>query len=311
MTGFLRHLFLPHHSNNFRAKILQVDFFALYIIAFLIIGISFRLLHQINPDILGFATDINVDKLVELTNKKRNELGLSTLRYDPQLSQAAAQKAADMFSKNYWAHVAPDGGTPWDFIHGVGYVYTVAGENLAKNFNDSSGVVDAWMNSPSHRENMLRPQYQDVGFAVVNGKLSGEETTLVVQMFGKRLTSATVAQNPAPAPPGIPVAPAQAQESTLIAQAQPEITVTPAPAQVQPLTAGVATVVRKPLFDLSKISKSLLLTLSTILMITLVIDTVYVWRKKIVRIGGKNFAHLLFLFAITGAVWFISFGSIL
>ena len=74
-----------------------------------------------------------------------------------------------MFSKNYWAHFAPDGSTsPWDFIHQSGYNYIFAGENLAKGFTDANSVVAAWMNSPSHRENILSNKYKDVDR--VNGK---------------------------------------------------------------------------------------------------------------------------------------------
>ena len=185
MMDFLRHLLLPHHTNNFRAKLLHLDFFAMYVVLFFLISISFRTVHKIDPNILGFATDIHTDQLLNLTNQKRAEAGLTPLILNDKLSQAAAGKARDMFSKNYWAHNAPDGTTPWDFINGAGYNYSVAGENLAKNFSNSSGVVEAWMNSPSHRENMMRSQYQDIGFAIVNGVLAGEETTVVVQMFGR------------------------------------------------------------------------------------------------------------------------------
>ena len=86
-----------------------------------------------------------------------------------------------MFSKDYWAHNAPDGTTPWVFIKNTGYNYIYAGENLARGFNSASDVINAWMNSPEHRQNVLSPNYQNVGFAVATGTLSGEDTVLVVE----------------------------------------------------------------------------------------------------------------------------------
>lgn len=322
MWDYFKHLFLPQHTNNFRAKLLHLDYFALYVILLFMMSLSFKTVHKINPDILGFATDIHIEQLVTLTNQKRAEGGISPLRLDGRLSQAAAGKAQDMFSKNYWAHTGPDGTTPWDFIIGAGYTYNVAGENLAKNFSNSAGVIDAWMNSSSHRENILRSQYEDVGFAIVNGVLNGEETTLVVQMFGKR--SSTVAQvpvtaqeNPVPVL-GLPEAnPIQAQDQptsqAAVLQQLPHPTQVTAPTinrevVLSPISAAV---VKQPLFDIGTLAKQMSLGLSTLLMLVLVIDGIYVWHHKIVRVGGKTVAHLLFLFMVTGVIWFMSFGSIL
>jgi hypothetical protein len=89
-----------------------------------------------------------------------------------------------MMLKNYWAHISPDGTTPWHFINDSGYAYSAAGENLAKDFNISSGVIAGWMGSPLNRDNVLNPTYQDVGYAVIDGSLVGSETTLVVAMYG-------------------------------------------------------------------------------------------------------------------------------
>lgn len=326
MLNYLRHLFLPHHTNNFRAKVLHLDFFALYVFIFFLLSLSFRTIHRLDPNILGFATDIHVDQLLSLTNQKRTGSGLSSLTLNSQLSAAAAGKANDMFSNGYWAHNSPGGKTPWDFINGAGYIYTVAGENLAKNFSNSAGVVEAWMNSPTHRENILRDQYQDIGFAVVNGVWNGEETTLVVQMFGKPVAQVALAPVVNSSPSPIPVvAEAQAEESDqgLIPSPSPEFgeaeetTFTAAlvepqeslpPLEISPLGQSV---VRSPLLDIGSLTKQLTLALSTVLMIVLVIDAIYVSRHKLVRAGGKTMAHLLFLFLFTGAIWFMSFGSVL
>ncbi|OGK28467.1 hypothetical protein A3C28_04100, partial [Candidatus Roizmanbacteria bacterium RIFCSPHIGHO2_02_FULL_39_9] len=186
---FLGHLFTPKETNNFRARVLHAKFLTYYLIFFLVLGFGIKLISNHSGQVLGYATDITKEKLLELTNEVRIKNDAQRLNYNQQLELAAQKKAADMFAKNYWSHYSPEGKTPWDFILGAGYNYEFAGENLAKNFLFSQGVIDAWMNSPTHKENIVRRDYSQVGFAVVNGILNGEETTLVVQMFGKPLES--------------------------------------------------------------------------------------------------------------------------
>src|SRR5690606_22355375 len=66
---------------------------------------------------------------------------------------------------------------------------------LARDFDTSQGVINGWLNSPSHRENMLTAGYKDIGIAVLNGVLDGHETTLVVQLFGTPVTLAAAPPN--------------------------------------------------------------------------------------------------------------------
>src|SRR3989339_1732527 len=184
---FIHRLFIPHEENNFRAKSLHTDFLTVYLVIAFLMMILFK---QGNiHDVLGFATDISVDKLYQLTNEQRQKNNLPSLSLNSALSLAAQRKAENMFQENYWSHYSPDGKTPWDFILGAGYQYEYAGENLAKNFLFSNGVVDAWMNSTTHRDNLLKKEYTEVGYAIVNGVLNGEQTTLVVQEFGKPLAN--------------------------------------------------------------------------------------------------------------------------
>jgi len=135
-----------------------------------------------------YASNININDLHNLANQERANVGLGALNYNSQLGNAAYNKANYMIANNYWAHVAPDGTTPWYFIQASGYSYTVAGENLAKDFSSSSGVIAGWMASPTHHANVVNSSYQDVGYAVVNGILQGSETTIVVAMYGAQST---------------------------------------------------------------------------------------------------------------------------
>ncbi|MFZ5845618.1 MAG: CAP domain-containing protein [Patescibacteria group bacterium] len=291
---FLRHLFLPHASNNHRAKVLHIDALLIYVLIFTVINFGMRLLHRSYPEVLGYAANIHLEELLSATNAKRTAAGLPPLTLNSQLSAAAARKAADMFSKNYWAHNSPAGQTPWDFIVAAGYKYALAGENLAKNFSDSRGVVEAWMNSSTHRDNILKSGYRDIGFAIVNGVLNGEETTLVVQMFG------TPATPVAALPPTLP---------TLTAPAR-QIEVLPAPPRTIVASAftGVA---QKPLFNIPSVSRDIVFVFVGILMGVMVVDAWVVTRRRIVRVVGHNIAHTIFLSALLIATTSVTRGSLL
>lgn len=180
-----KHHFLPHKELKIRANFLNHKFFYFYSLIFILFLLVVNLSKTVTPGVLGYASDIKVRELLEKTNEVRVKNGKSSLVINETLSKAAMQKAKFMFEKDFWAHTSPDGVEPWDFIIKEGYDYSYAGENLARNFYYSKEVVDAWMNSPSHKENLLSENYDEVGFAVVNGVLNGYETTLVVQMFGR------------------------------------------------------------------------------------------------------------------------------
>ncbi len=141
------------------------------------------------PNVLGTSSDITTTKVFDAINTRREKNGIKKLTWNDQLAQAAQSKADDMLANNYWSHTTPDNKQPWVFVEDAGYHYRVAGENLARNFRSTDAMVGAWMNSPSHRANLLHDSYQETGIAVVNGVLDGEETTLVVQMFGTPATS--------------------------------------------------------------------------------------------------------------------------
>lgn len=191
MKIFLAHLynlFLPHPKNNHQAHLIKPQFLALWVMSILVSLVSTNIFFSDRPQVLGFSTNIDVEKIISLTNQERKKMGLTTLKENPILDQAAVEKAKDMISKNYWNHFAPDGTTPWYFFGKSGYQYSSAGENLARDFYTNDAVVSAWMNSPTHRENILSKDYQDIGIGVVYGKLDGKDTVLIVQLFGSPAT---------------------------------------------------------------------------------------------------------------------------
>ena len=156
-------------------------------------------------DVLGYATEMSASSLLGGTNSQRTIAGLGSLALNGTLSQAAQSKAQDMANKDYWSHTSPDGSTPWTFISNAGYSYQTAGENLAYGFTTSGGVISGWMNSPSHRENILKNAYTEVGFGIVNTpnyQGSGPQT-IVVAMYGQPYGAPAPAPvaTPAPTPP--------------------------------------------------------------------------------------------------------------
>jgi uncharacterized protein YkwD len=107
-------------------------------------------------------------EIIFIINLIREQTGLLPLKENILLNKSAQLKAQDMLDKGYWAHNSPAGTEPWVFFSKVGYEYSMAGENLGRDFILASGVVDGWMNSPKHREILLDPRYQEVGVGIVD-----------------------------------------------------------------------------------------------------------------------------------------------
>ncbi len=185
------HFFIPKKENNFRATILKNGFLVLLVGVYLLNQAFIKYLSLVKPGVLGYSSEITAQKVFDQTNNQRTVLGLTTLKYNSVLSQSATKKAQDMFANNYWAHNSPSGTTPWDFFKAVGYQYSVAGENLARDFYDTDSLMKAWMNSPTHKANIINSKYQEIGIGVVNGTLGGIKTTLVVQHFGTPVIAIT------------------------------------------------------------------------------------------------------------------------
>lgn len=179
----LKLIFIPCKENEYLPRILGSRFLAYFVIALLALKIfTIPLTIFISKNI--FFADITKNALIELTNKERQSLGFKTLKENFQLDQAAYLKAQDMLEKDYFSHNSPTGLTPWSWLEKSGYNYKVAGENLAIGFLDSEEAVQAWMDSPSHRSNILNKNYNEMGIAVLKGEFQGNEVTLAVQFFG-------------------------------------------------------------------------------------------------------------------------------
>ena len=324
MASLVRHWFTPHYTNNHRPKLLQPAGLAVVVGLFLLVQTSLQLL-RLSPTlpvgfVLGYASNISPSQVLDSTNAKRAEAGLPALTVNEKLNQAAQAKAADMFADDYWAHVAPDGTTPWVFIKNAGYSYSVAGENLARDFGDTGSMMQAWMDSPTHRANIVHQKYTEIGIAVVNGKLQGVETTLVVQMFGmpSTLTARTsdqgaqsnkaIATKPqatvVPQPTIVPeptvrpleIAALEPQQApTTFMQAQPTPEVKSSTVMVSPLT-------------ITKIISSMMIVM---LVLVLVYDVIMSSKKKLPRKVGNNWAHVGLFAVVLLIIIIISQGKVL
>lgn len=131
---------------------------------------------------LQFAT-VLVGTLTSGTNAERQLSNLSVLKENTLLNESAQLKVEDMVKNNYFAHNSPDGKAPWYWIDKAGYKYEYAGENLAVNFTESEDVVNAWMNSPTHRANIVKSNYTEIGTGIATGTYKGKEATFVVQHY--------------------------------------------------------------------------------------------------------------------------------
>ncbi|WP_026907981.1 CAP domain-containing protein [Paucisalibacillus globulus] len=125
-----------------------------------------------NHGLSQFESDV-----VALTNKERTQAGLSTLQVDTKLSQVAREKSNDMQKNGYFSHTSPTYGSPFDMMRDFGITYRSAGENIAQGQSSPAEVVQAWMNSQGHRENILNANFTHIG---VGYNTQGKQWT---QMF--------------------------------------------------------------------------------------------------------------------------------
>lgn len=184
MKDYLRRLFVPEDKNNFKPHILQK---AAIVGMVVLIFITFSIANL--QSILWLASEYLVASIlpavvVDETNVSRQQENLALLTRSSVLDEAARLKAEDMAAEGYFSHWSPEGVSPWHWFEEAGYGYAYAGENLAVHFTDSTAVVEAWLESPSHRANILNDKYTEVGIGTAVGTFEGYDTVFVVQLFG-------------------------------------------------------------------------------------------------------------------------------
>lgn len=173
-------------------------------------------------------------KLVDLTNSDRESDQLGTLTVNPVLVAAAQAKADDMAKNEYFAHTSPSGLDSWHWFKQAGYSFSYAGENLAVDFTDSNDVNEAWLNSPTHRANILNGHFTEIGIATAKGTYQGHSTTFVVQMFGTPAKAAPIASASVPQNPTEPaIARTEAADTQVLGTSVSSVKPAPAPKVAQ------------------------------------------------------------------------------
>lgn len=166
-----------------------------FVIFILIEGISFgayqtAALGKIDNDNLISAMKAKVEleetvlndeekETLDLINEYRKQNGLNELKPFSELQEVARIKAEDLVNNEYFAHTSPILGTPFEMLKNNGISYSIAGENLAGNTTPKR-AVDAWINSKSHRENILEEEFEYTGIYVIESPVYGK---IYVQLF--------------------------------------------------------------------------------------------------------------------------------
>jgi len=285
----LSYYFIPQEKNNYRAEILKNGFLMMLVGFYLINQSVIKLIGTIKPGVLGYSSEITAQKVLDQTNLQRLNNGLPPLKLNSLLSESATKKAKDMFSHNYWAHTSPSGTTPWDFFKAVDYRYSVAGENLARDFYDTESLMNGWMNSPTHKANIINSKYQEIGIGVVNGTLGGIKTTLVVQHFGTPLVAIANIQ-PKPKTPPIE---APAEIKTEI-----DKTLTPNNQVTTPVNSKILSEQKSDYISPLTINKTVGIIIFSLIIIVLFIDGYFTLKNGVNRLTGSNISHIGFLLII-------------
>lgn len=182
VTAF-KHLFIPHEHNDYRPHFFrEVSVVVILASSLFMLGFSAGSSFLIHETVLG--ANISASVLVDLTNESRLAFNEEPLVRNPVLDRAAELKAEDMAKEGYFSHTSPEGITPWYWFRKVGYTFLYAGENLAINFVESEAVQNAWLQSPTHRANLLDVKFKEIGMATVGGVYKNGPSIYVVQMFG-------------------------------------------------------------------------------------------------------------------------------
>ena len=177
--GKIANFLIASESNNFRPPVLSYK-------AFLIYGLILILLRILLTAALpAQSAAVESTTLMGLINQERQQRNISVLFTHPSLLSASAQKSQDMIDRDYFNHIDPDGNYIWGKIVAAGYTpYQLLGENLAVDFATSEGIVKAWLDSPSHRANLLNTQFVDQGLTALYGDYQGRYTNLTASLFG-------------------------------------------------------------------------------------------------------------------------------
>lgn len=199
MFSWIKKYLIPHKSNNHTPHLLRNKGTRNILVAIIFLEIfSFIIPTLLNINMLGGLASVLPSVLNDLTNIERKSQNLPELKTSSLLNHAAQMKAEDMASKGYFAHTSPDGKKPWYWLKLAGYKYEYAGENLAVNFTDSKDITNAWLKSPSHKANIVKINYTEIGTGIATGTYKGQQAIFVAQVYANPLPAQNKVANTIP-----------------------------------------------------------------------------------------------------------------
>ena len=183
----LKNFFIPHADNNYHPHLLHTKRAVLYssfffVTKILVIGTALLLPTAVfvSPDILAKEQQ----QLVALTNAVRSANGVPVLTEEGHLDRSAALKTQDMINDSYFGHRGPDGHDLAYFLSTAGYPYKTAGENLAMGYERAEDIFAAWLASPAHYQNIVDPDFQELGIDLKGGIYNGQTVVFAASHFG-------------------------------------------------------------------------------------------------------------------------------
>jgi uncharacterized protein YkwD len=123
-------------------------------------------------------------QILDLVNQERAKVGADPLSINEQLDQAADLHSQDQANMNTMSHTGSNGSDFGTRLQGEGYQFSTAGENVAYGYEDAEAVVAGWIDSPGHYENMVNPDFEEIG---IGYGTSGDGTAYWTQDFGAEI----------------------------------------------------------------------------------------------------------------------------
>lgn len=308
MSKFVN-FFIATDENDYSPPVLSYKAFVIY-------GLLLLILRLLIGTLATRGAAVESGTLMGLINSERQQRNLSALVANSKLITAASQKSQDMIDRDYFAHVDPDGSYVWYRIENAGYKpYKILGENLAVDFSTSEGMVKAWIDSPSHRANLLHTDFLDQGLSALYGDYQGRYTNLTASLFGA-LAGVQSRTTPTPPPPEEP-SPGPAPAPAPAAAPQPTPTPTPAPkpaptpSPVTPSPSPVSPPVRPPEAERTypsafEMSRFIFTLFGILLLLILAVDSVIVYRHalQILRSHSSyHFTSFMLIVLISILIW--------
>lgn len=187
-------------NTKFKINTLTESFFVLlkgilFILASIIIWYTILTPRIVSSSVemtndLRFVEIYNIDAtgIIELSNIARLNNNLGLLKENNELKKIAKNRFNDMVEYNYFNHQSPEGEKNFKhFLMQSNYKYMIAGENLAIDFKDNNKMFDAWMNSKTHRLNILNPAFNEIGVYQKETTFNGRQTLISVMVLGRHL----------------------------------------------------------------------------------------------------------------------------